>query len=379
MRVVVILPTYNERENVVPLLTKLHAVTAAVVNHDIAFLVVDDNSPDDTRRVVRDYQRTHADVHLITGKKQGLGKALLRGMFHAADTLHAEILMQMDADHSHDPSVLPKFLNAIDEGADFVVGSRYIPGGSIPDNWAVHRKIFSVVGNALVRYGLGYPAVHDWTGGYRAHRVRFYREIRNELVAYGGYVFQIAFLHKAILRGARVVEVPIHFTDRRFGRSKIAPSEYIRNVIWYVVTQRISKAVRGSFGKFLIVGTIGFIVNTAVLEAMVFIGFHPTVGSIVGAELAIVSNFILNNAWTFRERRITGMRTMQKFLQFNATSIGAVVIQAGAIAVGTHVFGIGTYRIFYLVGVAIGLVWNYTMYSRIIWRHHGAQGGKSTR
>lgn len=368
MRVVVILPTYNERENIVTLLEKLHAVSQRVKNHDITFLVVDDNSPDDTRQAVSDYQKTHRDVHLLTGKKQGLGRALLRGMDYASNSLGAEILMQMDADHSHDPAVLPKFLKAIDDGADFIVGSRYIPGGSIPDNWAIHRRVFSSVGNALVRFGLGYPLVHDWTGGYRAHRVRFYREIQHELTSYSGYVFQIAFLHKAILRSARVVEVPIHFTDRRFGRSKIAPSEYIRNVIGYVLTQRYMRMIRGPFGKVLVVGGIGFIINTAILEGMVALGFHPAIGSIVGAELAIVSNFTLNNAWSFRSRKITGVRMARKFLQFNATSAGAIMIQASMVGIGTYALGLSSYRIFYILGVAIGLIWNYMMYSRVIWR-----------
>jgi dolichol-phosphate mannosyltransferase len=307
-------------------------------------------------------------VHLITGKKQGLGRALLRGMEYAVKTMRADILMQMDADHSHDPHVLPKFLNALDKGADFAVGSRYITGGSIPDNWAIHRKIFSVVGNALVRYGLGYPDVHDWTGGYRAHRTRFYLDIQSELTTFSGYVFQIAFLHKAIQRNARVVEVPIHFTDRRFGHSKIAPSEYIRNVIGYVLTQRYAHMIRGPFGKFLVVGGIGFIINTAILEGMVALGIHPTIGSIVGAELAIVSNFTLNNAWTFRSRKITGLRMMKKFLQFNLTSVGALIIQASSVGIGTYVYGLSQYRIFYILGVAIGLTWNYTMYSRVIWK-----------
>jgi dolichol-phosphate mannosyltransferase len=368
MKVVVILPTYNERENIIALLDDLHSATRGVRQHRIEYLIADDNSPDGTIDVVDGYRRTHTDVHLITGEKQGLGRALLRGMAYAVKTLGADILMQMDADHSHDPMVLPAFLNAIDGGADFVVGSRYIRGGSIPDNWALHRKIFSIAGNAVVRYGLGFPDVHDWTGGYRAHRTRFYTALRNELTKYNGYVFQIAFLHKAILHGARVVEVPIRFTDRRFGRSKIAPSEYIRNVLGYVASQRLNSIMTGPFGKFLVVGTIGFVINTVVLEGAVALGFHPTIGSIGGAELAIVSNFILNNAWTFHARKITGALTAKKFLQFNATSLGAVVIQASSVGFGTYAFGIAAYRLFYILGVAVGLVWNYTMYSRVIWK-----------
>lgn len=369
MKVVVILPTYNERENIERLLDELHRVTSHIHGYSFSFLVVDDASPDGTQDVVSSYKKNHADVFLITGKKQGLGKALLRGMEYAVNVMHTDVIVQMDADLSHDPSVLPQFFEALDQGADFVVGSRYIPGGSIPSNWGLHRKIFSVVGNAIVRFGLGFPDIHDWTGGYRAYREKFVEAMRQKVSHYSGYVFQIAFLHQSVLHKAHVVEVPIHFTDRRFGHSKIAPSEYIRNVFQYVFSQRLHTVTRGSFGKFLVVGTIGFIINTAVLELLVHWGIHPAIGSIVGAELAIVSNFILNNHWTFKERKIYGFAQIRKFIQFNVTSVGAVVIQAFSVAFGTMAFGFNSYRLFYLIGVGIGLVWNYVMYSRVIWKH----------
>lgn len=368
MKAVVILPTYNERENIIELLDRLALSARQIKNHTLVFLVVDDNSPDNTQSVVKDYQKKHAGVFLLTGKKQGLGKALLRGMTYAIDHLEADILVQMDADLSHDPASLPQFFAALDAGSDFVVGSRYIWGGSIPDNWAFHRKVFSVVGNGIVRFGLGYPQVHDWTGGYRALRKHFFEIAKESLVSYGGYVFQIAFLHKSIQHNAKVVEVPIKFTDRRFGRSKIAPSTYIRDVIGYVTSERIKALKKSTFFKFCVVGTIGFIINTFVLELMVKLGFHPALGSIAGAELAIISNFILNNAWTFGQRKITGRRLIGKFLQFNTTSVGAIVIQAGTITIGTYLFGLAIYRWFYILGVGIGLIWNYLIYSLVIWK-----------
>lgn len=368
MKAVVILPTYNERENITILLDGLALVATRIKNYNLVFLVVDDNSPDNTGSVVKTYQKEHPSVFLITGKKQGLGKALLRGMTYAIDRLQADILVQMDADLSHDPVSLPLFFAALDKGADFVVGSRYIPGGSIPDNWAFHRKIFSVVGNSIVRFGLGYSKVHDWTGGYRALRKHFFEIAKESLDRFGGYVFQIAFLHKSIEAKAKIAEVPIQFTDRRFGRSKIAPSQYIRDVLGYVTGERIKSLKKNTFLKFCVVGTIGFVINTVILELMVKLGFHPTIGSVAGAEMAIISNFVLNNAWTFGERKIARERLVGKFLQFNTTSVGAIVIQAGTIAVGTYFFGLATYRWFYLLGVGIGLIWNYTVYSLIIWK-----------
>jgi dolichol-phosphate mannosyltransferase len=368
MKLVFIIPTYNERENIITLLDALRHVMKDVSGYSVSYLVVDDNSPDGTQAEVEAYKRKHADVFIITGKKEGLGRALLRGVSHAIDHMGADVILQMDADLSHDPKVVPHFLKAIQKGADFVVGSRYIPEGSIPDNWGIHRKVQSVVGNAIVRFGLGMPYVHDWTGGFRAYKKIHFDRVRNELGKYHGYVFQIAFLHKAILNGAKVAEVPIHFTDRKFGKSKIIPSEYIRNVFLYVFTaQKHSPRVR-KWVKFLIVGGWGFIINTIILELLVWSGFHPAAGSAIGAEGAIVSNFLLNNHWTFRDRKIEKSRRFIKFLQFNGTSLGAIALQAGVVYMGTHVYGIEAYRIFYILGVMTSLVWNYVMYSRVIWK-----------
>lgn len=368
MNTVVILPTYNERENINILLDGIISVWQRISGHKLTILVVDDKSPDGTSAVVTAYRKKHPNVLLLTKNKEGLGSALLYGIAYALDTLHAEIIVQMDADLSHDPESLPHFMRAIDNGADFAVGSRYIEGGSIPDNWGIHRKLFSIVGNGIVRFGLGYTYVHDWTGGYRAYTAKIARFSRTALSKYQGYVFQIAYLHKSILLGARVAEVPIRFTDRKFGHSKIAPSQYIRDVLRYVFRQRIKQVITGSFGKFLVVGTIGFIINTVILELLVRLGIHPAIGSGAGAELAIISNFILNNSWTFGSRRARGLAAIAKFFQFNVTSLGAVLIQSGTVWLGSMAFGVSAYRWFYLFGVGIGLLWNYIMYSKVIWK-----------
>ena len=365
LKAVVILPTYNERENIIPMLELLDQVTGQIGGYSFSIVVADDQSPDGTADVIENYRKTHKNVYLTSGPKLGLGKALLRGMRFTLSTLHADVIAQMDADLSHDPRALPSFFKKYEQGYDFVLGCRYIKGGSIPQNWAPHRKVYSVLGNSIVRFGLGFIKVHDWTGGYRLYVPKYVKLLEGELEQYGGYVFQIAFLHKAILAGAHVGEVPIHFTDRRFGHSKIAPMEYIKNILLYIGRERL----RSSFGKFAVVGTIGFAINTIVLEALVALGMHPAIGSALGAETAIVSNYILNNHWTFREQKIEGKRrTTAKFIQFNIASLGALAIQAGTVAVGTFLLGVSAYRIFYILGVGLGLVWNWFMYSRVIWK-----------
>lgn len=364
MNVVIILPTYNERENIVVLLDALHKEATLVLHHTCQFLVVDDVSPDGTGDIVRTYQKKHKDTYLLEGKKEGLGKALLRGMTYAVHVLHADYILQMDCDLSHDPKKVPTFIQKLDTGADFVVGSRYIKGGSIPSNWGIHRKIFSVIGNAIVRFGLGHSHVHDWTGGFRAYAVKYYEALKDEMRVYGGYVFQIAFLHKAIQMGAQVVEVPIHFTDRKFGHSKIAPAEYIKNVLLYV-------GMNGSFGKFLVVGGLGFVINAVLLVVFrEWMGLSPTIANLIGAAAAIFSNFNFNNVWTFKEEKITTLGTyLSKLVQFYLTSsLGVVVIQTGTIAFGVRLFGESHYFIYFLVGTGLLLIWNYIIYSKVIWK-----------
>lgn len=373
MKLVVILPTYNERENIITLLNALHEVFKRVKKYSISYLVVDDSSPDGTKDLVSDYQKKYRDVYILLGKKEGLGRALLRGMTYAVHEMHADIILQMDADLSHDPHKIPEFLSALDTGADFVVGSRYISGGGIPDNWGFLRKIYSRVGNFIVRYGLGHVAVRDWTGGYRAYTKRFYEEIHSELTKYSGYVFQIAFLHKAIHHGANVKEVPFHFTDRLYGHSKIAPAEYIFNIFKYIVLSRFQELMAGSFWKFLIVGGIGFVLN-----AVLLIIFHnsfkwpATIANLIGAAVAIFSNYNLNNMWTFRESKISKMsHYIKKLIQFYVTSsFGVIVIQTGTIALGVRIFGDKTYFMSFIAGTALLLIWNYVMYSRFIWKKH---------
>lgn len=372
MKLVVILPTYNERENIVALLIKLHEVFREVKGYSISYLVVDDNSPDGTRQVVETYEKNHPEVHVISGKKEGLGKALLRGMTQAFEYMGADVVLQIDADLSHDPKVAPKFLKAIGKGYNFVVGSRYIKGGAIPSNWGFHRKVYSILGNSVVRFGLGHLRVKDWTGGYRAYTKKFYDEIHDELTKYSGYVFQIAFLHKAIHKGAKVTEVPFHFTDRLYGHSKIAPAEYIKNIFSYIFESRVHEVFAGSFAKFLVVGGFGFIINATVLVILHnWIHLQASVSNLIGSGIAIFSNYNFNNVWTFSHKKISGMKEyLIKLLQFYATSaFGVIVIQTGTIEAGVRLVGDRYYFTYFLIGTALLLIWNYFMYSKVIWKN----------
>ena len=148
MKIVIILPTYNEKDNIRLLVPALWQQFAEI-KHEMHVLVVDDHSPDGTAAAVRELMGRYANLHLLTGEKQGLGAAYIRGMTYALQELGAEAVMEMDADFSHKPEDVPRLLAALDTGADFVIGSRYIPGGSIPANWGRLRQAISRWGNIL--------------------------------------------------------------------------------------------------------------------------------------------------------------------------------------------------------------------------------------
>lgn len=402
LRTVIIVPTYNERPNIQKLVPAVAAVLSGL-NREVQLLVVDDSSPDGTAQEVEKLQKKYRFLKLLVNKKKaGLGGAYLKGMDYAFHKLGAEVCMEMDADLSHDPKKIPVFLKAIDAGADLVLGSRYIKGGSIPSNWGLHRKFLSVVGNFMISIVLTSVAVRDWTTGYRAIRREVYEAVRDELETerFSGYTFQIGFLHKALRHGFTVKEVPFHFVDRTIGESKLG-TEYIVNTMKYIFSVRIQEVLSSRIFKFAAVGGLGFVVNLVAFRLFTALKLGALVASIpgiteipylttllsdrglavvLGAEVAILSNYIFNNIWTFKDRKIAGvLQHVSKFLQFNLGSVGSVVIQYITMQVCLALFGIFTVLHlfgftamsddFYLaLGVIIGMVWNFTVYSKIIWR-----------
>ena len=212
---IVVLPTYNERENVVAL---LRAVRAAVPDADV--LVVDDNSPDGTAALVEETAAEQDQIKLLRrAGKQGLGSAYRQGFAVALDEGY-DVVVSMDVDFSHDPAVLPELLRLIRSGADAVVGSRYVPGGTTVD-WPLHRRLLSRWGNRYTSFVLGLR-VRDCTSGYRAYRAAALRAIDPASTTAEGYAFLTELIRRLVRQGTKVVETPIVFTDRRYGVSKMS-------------------------------------------------------------------------------------------------------------------------------------------------------------
>ena len=372
MKVVIIIPTYNEKGNIERLIEILEKdIFPQIKNHDMNILVADDSSPDGTADVVKKLMEKHKNLDINIGEKHGLGAAYVRAMTYAIDRMDADVMFEMDADLSHDPKKIPDFLKKIDDGYDFVIGTRYSQGGSIPSNWGLSRKMFSVFGNLLVRTILLKFSIHDWTGGFRAVKKEVFLKEKEELTAFKGYTFQVSFLNKAVRDGFKVAEVPIHFTDRTLGHSKIVANEYIIDLLKYVITASIKEKLFGTFGKFLVVGGTGFVLQAIILRIGVeSFKINPSISNLLGAVVAIFSNYNLNNLWTFKSEKATGIaHYFIGLLKFYATSaIGVLLIQTGIIYLGDTFIGRKYYFLYFIIGTGVLLIYNFTVYRLVIWR-----------
>lgn len=214
MKSLVIIPTYNERENIAAIVPAIFSSTP-----DVEVLVVDDNSPDRTDEVVRSLQANFPHLHLLSRRgKEGLGKAYLAGFRWGLEKGYSA-LVEMDADFSHRPQDLKSLLSALPE-FDFIMGSRWVPGGETV-NWGAGRKLISRGGSFYARQILRYP-VQDWTGGFNAWKAETLVNLGLDSVRSEGYSFQIELKYRALKLGFRGKEIPIIFEDRRVGQSKMS-------------------------------------------------------------------------------------------------------------------------------------------------------------
>ena len=237
VRVWVCLPTYNERENLEPMVRAL----SGVLGDEGRVLVVDDSSPDGTGEVADALARELDFVEVLhRERKEGLGPAYLAG-FRRALAGGAELVLEMDCDFSHDPADLPRLVAAVEEGADVAVGSRYVPGGGTR-NWGFVRRAVSRAGALYARGLLGLP-VQDPTSGFKCYRHLVLERIDLDRIASKGYAFQIETVYRAVRAGFRVAEVPITFSERERGGSKMSRS-IVLEAVWRVPALRL-RAVLG--------------------------------------------------------------------------------------------------------------------------------------
>lgn len=400
---VVVIPTYNEADNIGKMLDYLATNTfPKIKNWQMHALVVDGNSPDGTAKVAQKYVDKYPSVHLLVEtSKDGIGAAYLKGFRLAKEQLKADVVCEFDSDFQHPPEAIEPLLQKIEQGYDYVCGSRKIAGGSNPKGWGFKRLFFSEAGGFTARFMMFFPTknffkVTDPTTGLKATRVNPY--IDEKLLDFKhlysrsfGYKLQLLF--ETIKSGAKYTEIPLQFGLRTQGESKIEP-QTAKEIFKVALRLRLNDPGTKSFLKFGTVGTIGFLVNSLALEFFRslplsqtladYMQQHPQIplynlfnnpnswAGALAAEVSIVSNYLLNNFWTFRHQKHNSIfKFIGKFFQFNLTSIGAIAIQFLVIGSATHLLG-DTIRIrqFALIFSIVFLIlpYNWFMYNTFIWK-----------
>jgi len=346
----IIVPTYNERENLPVLVERIDKVLRDKYNYEV--IVVDDNSPDGTWEVALGLSLKGYPVKLIRRPgKLGLGTAVLDGLRKASGVY----IVVMDADLQHPPEVLPKLLDkALKEKADIVVASRYTQGGRV-EGWGFIRKIISKGATLIAKILLPQARrTSDPMSGYFLFRREIVEGIElNPL----GYKILLEILVKA--KYSKIVDVPYVFRRRLYGESKLGIGEmwkYIKHVLRLSEYRPI---------KFAIVGASGVIVNEGVLYLTLNTGFNEAVAGIIAIEASILSNFTLNDLWTFRSRRRGSLlwRLMKYHL---SVALGAIVMYSTYLILALLI-GLSPY-LSMLIGILLGFITNYLLSEVIVWK-----------
>lgn len=371
MKVVIVIPTYNERASTERMIEALAKELPKIKNHQMEVLYVDDTSPDKTYEVIRTKTKKYPWIHLLLNKeKKGLGIAYAKGFKYAMDELGADFIMEFDGDFQHRPDEIKKLVEKIDGGYEYIIGSRYIKGGSIPKEWDFKRIFLSVVGNWVARIGLLLPGVHDLTTGFKLTKVKgVLDQLDLDHLYSRTFAYKMQIAGQVIQSGAKWVEVPITFMARREGESKIIKNEMFESLRVIFLVQIHNPKIR-KFLKFGTVGFAGFVVNFIFLRLFRGLGFPEILSWLLSTEIAILNNFIFNNLWTFREKKISGLGNLAtKFFHFNITSAGALIIQSIVGPLGVGLVGV-RYDALVLAFVVVFMVlpYNYFMYNVFIWR-----------
>ena len=366
-QVSIIIPTYNESENIIQVLKSI----GEHLPKDIATeaIVVDDNSPDGTGKVVEDYindtqTKVGYSVDVIHRKtKSGLSTAILDGIQHSS----GETVVVMDSDFSHPPKIIPRLIEEIKISKyDIVIASRYTPGGKV-NGWSAKRKLISKTAKGIAKVGLGINE-SDPMSGFFAFRRKILEGIKLDAI---GYKMLLEILVKT--KGAKVKEIPYTFTNRVYGYSKLDSStilDYVRSV-WklyrYGHTAKVSKprtSIRfiSKAGRFYTVGASGLLVNylVSLLFVDAIINFWYIHATIIGIIVSMSSNFILNKIWTFEDRNFEAKKTLIQYGKFVGFSSLGALIQLGMVYVSVDNYQI-TFPLALTLAVIIAAASNFIL------------------
>lgn len=376
MKILVVIPTYKEVENVKKIIPATLDAFTKLPHHECHILIVDGNSPDGTGEAVRELAQTHSNVHLLLEKeKSGLGGAYTYAFKYALANLRPDVIIEMDADFQHNPNDILKMIEKIDQGYDYVIGSRFAKGGSIPKDWGFTRKFWSVGGNIFSKVVLGIYSVTDFTSGFKASRVRDYVDrLDLESVRSKGFAYKIDLLYKMYKLNAKIAEIPIEFGLRDRGNSKMEGNNALDS-LKVVLAIRIDE--HRNLAKFLCVGIAGFLTDVSLFNIFRVTIFDSALSAVVSGFIAIMVTFTLNNIWSFGERKINGLlKLLGLFAVYAVSSIIPILFRSQLVDLFVKALGDKTIvaNIGFIIGVAFGLIWNYVIYSKVIWRKKSPEG-----
>src|SRR3989304_963788 len=263
-KIVIVMAAWNEAENIKKMIDTLFDEVFPKIGAEVHLLVADNHSTDGMTQIVEEEMKKRNNLHIVQQTKTGLGYAYVDGFKYAVEKLGADAVMEMDADGQHPPEFVKPMVEAYLSGAEYVIGSRYIPGGSIPKEWAFFRKAVSYFGNLYIRLVLLKPSIHDLTTGFRLTRVKGVLDKINldNLMEKERFAYKLDLLYQSIKNSKKTVEVPLQFRPRTTDKSKFNIKEMVASYKTVVILGIKDKS---KFIKFGTVGFAGYLVNASTL------------------------------------------------------------------------------------------------------------------
>ncbi len=385
----IVLPTFNEKDNLEKFVELLLDYQKNIPNYKFQIIISDSHSEDGTIEVAKKLTQRYKNVHYIDVER-GLGFGLIKGHQYALKNLNPDILTQIDADGQVEIDVLKKLVEAIEGGYNLALGSRFVKGGK--NNLSFSRRMFSAGASWICRIIMGPLNIQEFTNSARAFTPELFKKIDLDSLPWREktFIVQPAFLNEAIKAGAKYKEVPLVFKNRAEGYSKNKTLNYTYDVITYSIDARLHKLGSNieffqttrrakTLIKFAIVGFIGTMVDFLFYKAFIWIyAFTPPASKGFSTEIAIISNFVLNNAWTFKHRK-TNTNIFQKFFIFNLVSGVGLAIAVFIVYILHEVFGDGlidlgvrkiAYNNFYFFAtIPPVMLWNFLVNHFVTWKN----------
>ncbi len=389
-KVSIVLPTYNEKANIESTVQKAFAEQKNLPGWEIHIIIADDiRSSDGTDKIARGIAVKNSKVHFLK-VEPGLGVGLIKGHQFALEKIHPDVLAQLDADGQVEPDVLVRLIKGIEQGYDFVIGSRLIAGGK--NKLSLSRRIFTLGSSLFCRLVMGPFDIKEFTNSARAFTPQIFKKINFNRLPWKEktFIIQPAFLNEMILAGAKYKEVPLIFKNRLEGYSKNKVFNYTYDVITYCLDVRLNKwgfkiplfrltRKAKTLVKFSLVGFLGTLVDFLFYKIFIrVLTLPPATSKGFSTEIAIINNFILNNYWTFRYRK-TNTNFWQKLGIFNLVSLGGLIIGVLIVKYLHLTYGDGAVNIFgraiaynnfyFFATIPPVMIWNFLVNHFITWRH----------